>query len=32
QKNSATFNYDVLLRDVSTNDEAVFFTITNWHE
>ncbi len=32
QKNSATFNYDVLLRDVSTNDEAVYFTITNWHE
>ncbi len=32
QKNSATFNYDVLLRDVRTNDEAVYFTITNWHE
>ncbi len=32
QKNSATFNYDVLLRDVSTNDAAVYFTITNWHE
>ncbi len=32
QKNSATFNYDVSLRDVSTNDAAVYFTITNWHE
>jgi len=32
QKNSATFNYDVSLRDVSTDDAAVYFTITNWHE
>ncbi len=32
QKNSAIFNYDVSLRDVSTNDAAVYFTITNWHE
>jgi len=32
QRNSATFNYDVLLRDVSINDEALYFTITNWHE
>jgi len=32
QKNSAAFNYDVSLRDVSINDEAVYFTITNWHE
>jgi len=32
QRNSATFNYDVTLRDVSINDEAVYFTITNWHE
>jgi len=32
QKNSAIFNYDVSLRDVSINDEAVYFTITNWHE
>jgi choice-of-anchor A domain-containing protein len=32
QKNSGTFNYDVTLRDVSINDEAVYFTITNWHE
>ncbi len=32
QRNSATFNYDVTLREVSINDEAVFFTITNWHE
>jgi choice-of-anchor A domain-containing protein len=32
QKNSATFNYDVTLRDVSISDEAVYFTITNWHE
>ena len=32
QKNSATFNYDVSLRDVSTNDMTVYFTIKNWHE
>jgi hypothetical protein len=32
QRNSATFNYDVTLRDVSINDEALYFTITNWHE
>lgn len=32
QKNSGTFNYDVLLRDVNINDEALYFTITNWHE
>jgi len=32
QRNSGTFNYDVTLRDVSINDEAVYFTITNWHE
>ena len=32
QKNSGTFNYDVLLRDVSINDEALYFTITNWCE
>ena len=32
QQNSGTFNYDVLLRDVSINDEAVYFTITNWRE
>ncbi len=32
QRNSGTFNYDVMLRDVSINDEAVYFTITNWHE
>ncbi len=32
QKNSAIFNYDVSLRDVSTSDAAVYFTITNWHE
>ena len=32
QKNSAVFNYDVSLRDVSTDDAAVYFTITNWHE
>jgi len=32
QRNSGTFNYDVMLRDVSINDEALYFTITNWHE
>jgi len=32
QRNSGTFNYDVTLRDVSISDEAVYFTITNWHE
>ena len=32
QKNSGTFNYDVLLRDVGINDEALYFTITNWCE
>ena len=32
QRNSGTFNYDVTLRDVSIDDEAVYFTITNWHE
>ncbi len=32
QKKSGTFNYDASLRDVSINDEAIFFTITNWHE
>ena len=32
QRNSGTFNYDVTLREVSINDEAVYFTITNWHE
>ena len=32
QRNSGTFNYDVTLRDVSINDEAVYFTITKWHE
>jgi len=32
QRNSGTFNYDVTLRDASINDEAVYFTITNWHE
>jgi len=32
QRHSGTFNYDVRLRDVSINDEAVYFTITNWHE
>ena len=32
QKNSSTFNYDVLLRDSDSDDEAVRFVITNWHE
>ena len=31
-KNSGVFMYDTSLRDVSINDEAVYFTITNWHE
>jgi len=31
-KNSGTFMYDASLRDASVNDEAVYFTITNWHE
>ena len=32
QKNSGTFYYDTSLREVSISDEAVSFTITNWHE
>ncbi|MBW7988409.1 MAG: hypothetical protein FVQ84_00075 [Planctomycetes bacterium] len=32
QRNSGAFNYDVSLRDVSINDEALYFTITNWSE
>jgi hypothetical protein len=32
QLNSGLFYYDVTLRDVSISDEAVYFTITNWHE
>lgn len=32
QRNSATLNYDASLRDANVNDEAVRFTITNWHE
>jgi len=32
QKNSGTFNYDTSLRDVSIDEEAIYFTITNWHE
>lgn len=32
QKNSATFNYDASLRDVTINDDLVHFTIRNWHE
>ena len=31
-KNSGVFMYDASLRDVRINDEAVCFTITNWHE
>ena len=31
-KNSGVFMYDASLRDVSINDEAVYFKITNWHE
>ena len=31
-RNSGTFNYDASLRDVSVNDEAVRFVVTNWHE
>ncbi len=32
QKNSATFNYDASLRDVSINDEAVRFVVKQWRE
>lgn len=32
QQNSGSFHYDVLLRDVSINDEGLYFTITNWTE
>lgn len=32
QKNSATFTYDALLRNVSVNDEAVRFVIKRWNE
>jgi hypothetical protein len=32
QKNSATFTYDALLRNVSVNDEAVRFVIKQWNE
>ena len=32
QKNSATFNYDASLRDVSVNDEAVRFVVNQWCE
>jgi len=32
QKNSATFNYDASLRDVSVNDEAVRYVVKQWRE
>lgn len=32
QRNSGAFNYDASLRDVSVNDEAVRFVVTDWHE
>lgn len=32
QKNSATFNYDASLRDVSANDEGVRFVVKRWRE
>ncbi|MHC4192663.1 MAG: DUF7305 domain-containing protein [Planctomycetota bacterium] len=32
QKNSAAFNYDAALRDVSTDDEALRFTVERWAE
>jgi hypothetical protein len=32
QKNSGNFDYDASLRDTSKDDEAVYFTITNWRE
>jgi hypothetical protein len=32
QKNSANFKYDASLRDVTINDEAVYFVVTEWHE
>ena len=31
-KNSGVFMYDASLRDVSTSDELVRFTISNWQE
>lgn len=31
-KNSATFNYDASLRDVSVNDEAVHYVVKQWRE
>ena len=32
QKNSATFNYDASLRDVSIDDEALRFVVKQWRE
>jgi hypothetical protein len=32
QKNSATFNYDASLRDVSENDDPVRFVVKTWRE
>jgi Putative Ice-binding-like adhesive domain len=32
QRNSGTFNYDASLRDVSVDDEAVRFVVTDWRE
>ncbi len=32
QKNSAAFNYDASLRDVSVDEEAVRFTVKQWRE
>lgn len=32
QRNSASFNYDASLRDVSTDDEAVRFVVRGWNE
>ena len=32
QRNSGNLNYDASLRDANVNDEAVRFTIKNWHE
>jgi choice-of-anchor A domain-containing protein len=32
QRNSATFNYDASLRDVSTDDEVIRFVVEDWSE
>ena len=32
QKNSADFNYDASLRDVTIDDEGIRFIVTQWQE